>query len=144
MPRRFLSGPENIVLLLSTPYVANWLRSTAAKHFSEVCALSLKNFSSRSGRDAAPEKREIRETPIPLVCEYLGEQLQSQQTEAWSQRFQIMPFADGLRIARSFGKLAQSLCSRTRQPIRSIRPEQLSEYNEDFKLDFSGLRYHRL
>ena len=55
----------------------------AAAHFAEVCALSLKNFSSRSGRDAAPEKREIRETPIPLVCEYLGEQLHSQQTEAW-------------------------------------------------------------
>src|SRR5580692_7535933 len=70
MPRRFLSGPENIVLLLSTPYVANWVRRTPAKHFAEVCALSPKNFTSRSGRDAAPEKREIRETPIPLVCEY--------------------------------------------------------------------------
>src|SRR5258707_15747115 len=52
-PRRFLSGPENIVLLLSTPYVANWVRRTPAKHFAEVCALSPKNFSSRSGRDAA-------------------------------------------------------------------------------------------
>jgi hypothetical protein len=30
MPRRFLSGPQNIVLLLSTPYVANWLRRTSA------------------------------------------------------------------------------------------------------------------
>jgi hypothetical protein len=30
MPRRFLSGPENIVLLLSTLYVANWLRRTSA------------------------------------------------------------------------------------------------------------------
>ena len=53
-----------------------------AKRFAEVCALSPKNFGSRSGRDAAPEKREILETPIPLVCEYLSEQLQSQQTEA--------------------------------------------------------------
>jgi hypothetical protein len=30
MPRRSLSGPKNIVLLLSTPYVANWLRRTSA------------------------------------------------------------------------------------------------------------------
>jgi DNA-binding transcriptional LysR family regulator len=41
MPRRFLSGPENIVLLLSTLYVANWLRRTSAKHFAEVCAQCL-------------------------------------------------------------------------------------------------------
>src|SRR5258708_7025974 len=41
MPRRFLSGPENIVLLLSTLYVANWLRRTSAKHFAEVFARCL-------------------------------------------------------------------------------------------------------
>jgi hypothetical protein len=35
--------------------------------------------------------------------------------------FQIMPFADALRIAHSFGKLAQFLFAGTRQPIRSVR-----------------------
>src|ERR1700746_4084382 len=43
-PRRFLSGPENIVLLLSMSYVANWERRMRAKHFAEVCALSSKEL----------------------------------------------------------------------------------------------------
>jgi hypothetical protein len=39
-----LSGPKNIVLLLSMSYVANWVRRMPAKHFAEVCALSSKEL----------------------------------------------------------------------------------------------------
>jgi hypothetical protein len=31
-----LSGPKNIVLLLSRPYVANWVRRMSAEYVAEV------------------------------------------------------------------------------------------------------------